>query len=82
MWGKNIRGCLGIGRLEDQYFPWRVRLGRAGARAACPQSTLAWCGSPAGTGSPGFQSLWRLQEAASEAGLGHTGASGLREGEG
>lgn len=27
MWGKNIRGCLGIGRLEDQYFPWRVRLG-------------------------------------------------------
>lgn len=29
MWGKNIRGCLGIGRLEDQYFPWRVRLGRA-----------------------------------------------------
>lgn len=26
VWGKNIRGCLGIGRLEDQYFPWRVRL--------------------------------------------------------
>ncbi|MXQ82650.1 hypothetical protein E5288_WYG009785 [Bos mutus] len=23
VWGKNIRGCLGIGRLEDQYFPWR-----------------------------------------------------------
>lgn len=30
MWGKNIRGCLGIGRLEDQYFPWRVRLRSAG----------------------------------------------------
>ncbi|XP_054857167.1 RCC1-like G exchanging factor-like protein [Eublepharis macularius] len=24
VWGKNIRGCLGIGRMEDQYFPWRV----------------------------------------------------------
>lgn len=30
VWGKNIRGCLGIGRLEDQYFPWRVRLDWAG----------------------------------------------------
>lgn len=25
IWGKNVRGCLGIGRMEDQYFPWRVR---------------------------------------------------------
>lgn len=25
VWGKNIRGCLGIGRRDDQYFPWRVR---------------------------------------------------------
>ncbi|KAM8975675.1 RCC1-like G exchanging factor-like protein [Pelodytes ibericus] len=24
VWGKNMRGCLGTGRLEDQYFPWRV----------------------------------------------------------
>ncbi|KAM9846328.1 RCC1-like G exchanging factor-like protein isoform 2-T2 [Aulostomus maculatus] len=24
VWGKNIRGCLGIGRRDDQYFPWRV----------------------------------------------------------
>nr|XP_028564059.1 RCC1-like G exchanging factor-like protein [Podarcis muralis] len=24
VWGKNVRGCLGIGRMEDQYFPWRV----------------------------------------------------------
>uniref|UniRef100_UPI00358E10D4 RCC1-like G exchanging factor-like protein isoform X2 n=1 Tax=Myxine glutinosa TaxID=7769 RepID=UPI00358E10D4 len=24
VWGKNTRGCLGIARLEDQYFPWRV----------------------------------------------------------
>ncbi|XP_023393318.1 RCC1-like G exchanging factor-like protein [Pteropus vampyrus] len=26
VWGKNIRGCLGIGHLEDQYFPWRVTM--------------------------------------------------------
>nr|XP_025873247.1 RCC1-like G exchanging factor-like protein isoform X1 [Vulpes vulpes]XP_025873248.1 RCC1-like G exchanging factor-like protein isoform X1 [Vulpes vulpes]XP_025873249.1 RCC1-like G exchanging factor-like protein isoform X1 [Vulpes vulpes]XP_025873250.1 RCC1-like G exchanging factor-like protein isoform X1 [Vulpes vulpes]XP_025873251.1 RCC1-like G exchanging factor-like protein isoform X1 [Vulpes vulpes]XP_025873252.1 RCC1-like G exchanging factor-like protein isoform X1 [Vulpes vulpes]XP_02 len=26
VWGKNIRGCLGIGRLEDQYFPWRLQV--------------------------------------------------------
>nr|XP_060612913.1 RCC1-like G exchanging factor-like protein [Anolis sagrei ordinatus] len=26
VWGKNVRGCLGIGRMEDQYFPWRVTL--------------------------------------------------------
>ncbi|XP_053563449.1 RCC1-like G exchanging factor-like protein isoform X2 [Bombina bombina] len=24
VWGKNLRGCLGTGRNEDQYFPWRV----------------------------------------------------------
>uniref|UniRef100_UPI00398EEC77 RCC1-like G exchanging factor-like protein isoform X1 n=2 Tax=Pristiophorus japonicus TaxID=55135 RepID=UPI00398EEC77 len=24
VWGKNLRGCLGIGRMDDQYFPWRV----------------------------------------------------------
>lgn len=24
VWGKNVRGCLGIGKHEDQYFPWRV----------------------------------------------------------
>ncbi|KAM6466404.1 RCC1-like G exchanging factor-like protein isoform 2-T2 [Liasis olivaceus] len=23
IWGKNVRGCLGIGRMEDQFFPWR-----------------------------------------------------------
>lgn len=27
VWGKNVRGCLGIGRPEDQYFPWRVSTG-------------------------------------------------------
>lgn len=37
VWGKNIRGCLGIGRLEDQYFPWRVRLG---VRAGCLQGRV------------------------------------------
>uniref|UniRef100_A0A4W3J5U2 RCC1 like n=1 Tax=Callorhinchus milii TaxID=7868 RepID=A0A4W3J5U2_CALMI len=24
VWGKNLRGCLGIGRPDDQHFPWRV----------------------------------------------------------
>ncbi|XP_029468341.1 RCC1-like G exchanging factor-like protein isoform X2 [Rhinatrema bivittatum] len=24
VWGKNLRGCLGIGKTDDQYFPWRV----------------------------------------------------------
>ncbi|XP_030078321.1 RCC1-like G exchanging factor-like protein isoform X2 [Microcaecilia unicolor] len=24
VWGKNLRGCLGIGTNDDQYFPWRV----------------------------------------------------------
>ncbi|XP_062341068.1 RCC1-like G exchanging factor-like protein isoform X2 [Osmerus eperlanus] len=24
VWGKNVRGCLGIGKHDDQYFPWRV----------------------------------------------------------
>uniref|UniRef100_A0A1A8PJJ8 Williams-Beuren syndrome chromosome region 16 homolog n=1 Tax=Nothobranchius rachovii TaxID=451742 RepID=A0A1A8PJJ8_9TELE len=24
VWGKNLRGCLGIGKKDDQYFPWRV----------------------------------------------------------
>lgn len=26
-WGKNRKGCLGIGTHRDQYFPWRVILG-------------------------------------------------------
>ncbi|XP_076867246.1 RCC1-like G exchanging factor-like protein [Brachyhypopomus gauderio] len=24
VWGKNLRGCLGTGKQDDQYFPWRV----------------------------------------------------------
>uniref|UniRef100_A0A673J8N9 Williams-Beuren syndrome chromosomal region 16 protein-like n=1 Tax=Sinocyclocheilus rhinocerous TaxID=307959 RepID=A0A673J8N9_9TELE len=24
VWAKNVRGCLGIGKHDDQYFPWRV----------------------------------------------------------
>nr|XP_023675208.1 RCC1-like G exchanging factor-like protein [Paramormyrops kingsleyae]XP_023675209.1 RCC1-like G exchanging factor-like protein [Paramormyrops kingsleyae]XP_023675210.1 RCC1-like G exchanging factor-like protein [Paramormyrops kingsleyae] len=24
VWGKNVRGCLGIGKADDQFFPWRV----------------------------------------------------------
>lgn len=25
-WGKNMRGCLGLGNLKDQHFPLKVRL--------------------------------------------------------
>ncbi|XP_036136438.1 RCC1-like G exchanging factor-like protein isoform X5 [Molossus molossus] len=35
VWGKNIRGCLGIGRLEDQYFPWRVTMPGEPLDVAC-----------------------------------------------
>ncbi|KAF3840603.1 hypothetical protein F7725_006465 [Dissostichus mawsoni] len=24
VWGKNVRGCLGTGKRDDQFFPWRV----------------------------------------------------------
>ncbi|XP_030895575.1 RCC1-like G exchanging factor-like protein [Leptonychotes weddellii] len=56
VWGKNIRGCLGIGRLEDQYFPWRVRLCRAGLRVHPPRgapSVCSWASARAlGTAPP------------------------------
>ncbi|XP_016080632.1 PREDICTED: Williams-Beuren syndrome chromosomal region 16 protein, partial [Miniopterus natalensis] len=35
VWGKNTRGCLGIGRLEDQYFPWRVTMPGEPVNMAC-----------------------------------------------
>ncbi|XP_001368436.2 RCC1-like G exchanging factor-like protein isoform X1 [Monodelphis domestica] len=35
VWGKNIRGCLGIGRLDDQYFPWRVTMPGEPVQVAC-----------------------------------------------
>ncbi|XP_028938294.1 RCC1-like G exchanging factor-like protein [Ornithorhynchus anatinus] len=35
VWGKNVRGCLGIGRMEDQYFPWRVTLAGEPVDVAC-----------------------------------------------
>ncbi|XP_065429448.1 RCC1-like G exchanging factor-like protein isoform X2 [Chrysemys picta bellii] len=38
MWGKNIRGSLGIGRMEDQYFPWRT--GRSFVMALSPLGLL------------------------------------------
>lgn len=28
VWGKNVRGCLGVGNRDDQFFPWRVSDGR------------------------------------------------------
>ncbi|XP_043910067.1 RCC1-like G exchanging factor-like protein [Protopterus annectens] len=34
-WGKNVRGCLGIGRTEDQYFPWRVTVPGQVVDVAC-----------------------------------------------
>ncbi|OXB78888.1 UNVERIFIED_CONTAM: hypothetical protein H355_011293 [Colinus virginianus] len=35
VWGKNLRGCLGIGRMEDQYFPWRVTIPGEVVDVAC-----------------------------------------------
>ncbi|XP_062448687.1 RCC1-like G exchanging factor-like protein isoform X2 [Rhea pennata] len=35
VWGKNLRGCLGIGRTEDQYFPWRVTVPGEVVDVAC-----------------------------------------------
>uniref|UniRef100_A0A8C5LLN9 RCC1-like G exchanging factor-like protein n=1 Tax=Leptobrachium leishanense TaxID=445787 RepID=A0A8C5LLN9_9ANUR len=35
VWGKNLRGCLGTGRLEDQYFPWRVTVPGEVVNVAC-----------------------------------------------
>ncbi|XP_065429447.1 RCC1-like G exchanging factor-like protein isoform X1 [Chrysemys picta bellii] len=41
MWGKNIRGSLGIGRMEDQYFPWRYNKSRVSAKD--PASKISMC---------------------------------------
>ncbi|KAM9788931.1 RCC1-like G exchanging factor-like protein [Neosynchiropus ocellatus] len=35
VWGKNVRGCLGIGKREDQYFPWRVTVPGRVVDVAC-----------------------------------------------
>uniref|UniRef100_A0AAY5L9I8 RCC1 like n=1 Tax=Esox lucius TaxID=8010 RepID=A0AAY5L9I8_ESOLU len=35
VWGKNVRGCLGIGKKEDQYFPWRVTVPGRVVDVAC-----------------------------------------------
>ncbi|XP_069613541.1 RCC1-like G exchanging factor-like protein [Ranitomeya imitator] len=35
VWGKNMRGCLGTGRLDDQYFPWRVTVPGEVVEVAC-----------------------------------------------
>ncbi|XP_058854343.1 RCC1-like G exchanging factor-like protein [Acipenser ruthenus] len=35
VWGKNIRGCLGIGKTDDQYFPWRVTVPGEVVDVAC-----------------------------------------------
>lgn len=35
VWGKNLRGCLGIGRSDDQYFPWRVTVPGEVVDVAC-----------------------------------------------
>ncbi|KAM4795095.1 RCC1-like G exchanging factor-like protein [Rhinophrynus dorsalis] len=35
VWGKNLRGCLGTGRYEDQYFPWRVTVPGEVVDVAC-----------------------------------------------
>lgn len=35
VWGKNVRGCLGIGKKDDQYFPWRVTVPGQVVDVAC-----------------------------------------------
>lgn len=35
VWGKNVRGCLGIGTKDDQYFPWRVTVPGTVVDVAC-----------------------------------------------
>ncbi|KAI1903478.1 hypothetical protein AGOR_G00027610 [Albula goreensis] len=35
VWGKNLRGCLGIGKRDDQYFPWRVTVPGQVVDVAC-----------------------------------------------
>uniref|UniRef100_A0A7N8X1T9 RCC1 like n=1 Tax=Mastacembelus armatus TaxID=205130 RepID=A0A7N8X1T9_9TELE len=35
VWGKNVRGCLGIGKRDDQYFPWRVTVPGLVVDVAC-----------------------------------------------
>ncbi|XP_075051100.1 RCC1-like G exchanging factor-like protein [Mixophyes fleayi] len=35
VWGKNMRGCLGTGRFDDQYFPWRVTVPGEVIEVAC-----------------------------------------------
>ncbi|TMS13738.1 RCC1-like G exchanging factor-like protein [Larimichthys crocea] len=35
VWGKNMRGCLGIGKRDDQYFPWRVTVPGQVVDVAC-----------------------------------------------
>uniref|UniRef100_A0A3Q2TVB6 RCC1 like n=1 Tax=Fundulus heteroclitus TaxID=8078 RepID=A0A3Q2TVB6_FUNHE len=35
VWGKNVRGCLGIGKTDDQFFPWRVTVPGQVVDVAC-----------------------------------------------
>ncbi|XP_051903161.1 RCC1-like G exchanging factor-like protein [Hippocampus zosterae] len=35
VWGKNLRGCLGIGKRDDQFFPWRVTVPGQVVDVAC-----------------------------------------------
>ncbi|XP_028322655.1 RCC1-like G exchanging factor-like protein [Gouania willdenowi] len=35
VWGKNLRGCLGIGKHDDQFFPWRVTVPGQVVDVAC-----------------------------------------------
>ncbi|XP_069828571.1 RCC1-like G exchanging factor-like protein isoform X2 [Dendropsophus ebraccatus] len=35
VWGKNIRGCLGTGRFDDQYFPWQITVPGEVVDVAC-----------------------------------------------
>lgn len=43
-WGRNMRGCLGLGIDKDQYFPFKVSLGGYGVKVFCGYDhTVAIC---------------------------------------
>nr|XP_023959219.1 RCC1-like G exchanging factor-like protein isoform X1 [Chrysemys picta bellii] len=59
MWGKNIRGSLGIGRMEDQYFPWRYNKSRVSAKD--PASKISMCTLRVKQNHPSSSSMLRTR---------------------
>ncbi|XP_040982477.1 RCC1-like G exchanging factor-like protein isoform X2 [Aquila chrysaetos chrysaetos] len=67
VWGKNLRGCLGTGRMEDQYFPWRVTVPGEVVDVACgvdhmPGSSAPPCREACSNGTAQLRCLPRLRQ--------------------